>query len=81
MASFFSLLQKIYNFVSRSTVHTEFIELQKKLNPKHKCVELKSISETRWLCQIAACIAIKKTLSIILVLFNKISLESRSDKS
>lgn len=81
VASFFSLLQKIYNFVSRSTVHTEFIELQEKLNPKHKCVELKSISETRWLCQIAACIAIKKTLSIILVLFNKISLESRSDKS
>ncbi|XP_025207742.1 uncharacterized protein LOC112603419 [Melanaphis sacchari] len=42
VATFFSLLQKIYNFISRSTVHTEFIELQKKLSPKHKCVELKN---------------------------------------
>lgn len=35
--------------MSRSTVHTQFIEVKKKYCPKSKCVELKSISETRWM--------------------------------
>lgn len=78
---FFILLQQIYNFMSRSTVHTQFIELQKKHCPKSKCVELKSISETRWICQIAACIAVKRTLPIILLLLNKVSLETKCEKS
>lgn len=48
--------------------------------PRKGNIELKSLCETRWICQIAACIAIKKTFSIILLLLNKLSLETKSEK-
>ncbi|XP_050532818.1 zinc finger MYM-type protein 1-like [Daktulosphaira vitifoliae] len=64
----------------RSTVHTKFIELQNKLLPKKKIMELKRICETRWICQISACIAVKKTFPVILLLLHQISLESKSEK-
>lgn len=38
VATFFTLLQKIYNFISRSTLLTEFMKLQKLYNSIYKCV-------------------------------------------
>lgn len=78
---FIIIIQKLYNFISRSTVHTVFLDLQKKYSPKHKTIELKSICETRWIYQIAACIAIRETFSIILLLLHKISVETKCEKS
>jgi len=78
--TFIALLQQLYNFVSRSTVHTKFIELQNKYLPKKENMELKRLCETRWICQISACIAVKKTFPVILLLLHKISLETKSEK-
>lgn len=61
--TFIALLQQLYNFVSRSTVHTKFIQLQNKYLPKKENMELKRLCETRWICQISACIAVKKNIS------------------
>ncbi|KAL4143937.1 hypothetical protein QTP88_006185 [Uroleucon formosanum] len=76
--TFIALLQQLYNFVSRSTVHTKFIELQNKYLPKKENMELKRLCETRWICQISACIAVKKTFPVILLLLHKISLETKN---
>lgn len=78
--TFIALLQQLYNFVSRSTVHTKFIELQNKYLPKKENMELKRLCETRWICQISACIAVKKTFPVILLLLHQISLETKSEK-
>ncbi|KAF0714306.1 zinc finger MYM-type protein 1-like [Aphis craccivora] len=78
---FITLLQQLYNFVSRSTVHMVFLDLQKKMFPKTKTIELKKLCETRWICQIAACVAVRETFSVTLLLLNKISVESKSDRS
>lgn len=43
-------------------------------------MELKRLCETRWICQISACIAVKKTFPMILLLLHKISLETKSEK-
>lgn len=80
LEQFISILQQLYNFVSRSTMHTEFKELQNKYLPKNKNIELKRLCETRRICQIAACIAVKRTFSVILLLLNKISLEKKCEK-
>ena len=77
---FITLLQQLYNFVSRSTVHTKFIELQNKYLPKKENMELKRLCETRWICQISACIAVKKTFPVILLFLHQISPESKSEK-
>ncbi|XP_050544243.1 uncharacterized protein LOC126907178 [Daktulosphaira vitifoliae] len=73
---FISILQQLYNFISRSTVHMAFLSIQKELFPKKNTVELKKLCDTRWICQISACIAVRETFSVILVLLNKISIES-----
>ncbi|KAL4112320.1 hypothetical protein QTP88_016132 [Uroleucon formosanum] len=78
--TFIALLQQLYNFVSRSTVHTKFIELQNKYLSKKENMELKRFCETRWICQISACIAVKKTFPVILLLLHQISLETKSEK-
>jgi len=78
---FMTLLQQLYNFVSRSTVHMVFLDLQKKCFPKKNTIELKKLCETRWICQISACVAVRETFSVILLLLNKISVESKSDRS
>ncbi|XP_050528113.1 zinc finger MYM-type protein 1-like [Daktulosphaira vitifoliae] len=61
-----SLLQQLYNFINRSTVHMAFLGIQKELFPKKNTVELKKLCDTRWICQISACIAVRETFSVIL---------------
>ncbi|XP_050545939.1 uncharacterized protein LOC126908098 [Daktulosphaira vitifoliae] len=57
------------------------LSIQKELFPKKNTVELKKLCDTRWICQISACIAVRETFSVILVLLNKISIESKCEKS
>lgn len=71
---FFLLIQDIYVFMSGSTIHSRFIELQKKVG-KRKPIELKRLCMTRWSFQIHSCRALKSVLDIVLLLLNNIVLE------
>jgi len=65
---FLDFLQDLYNFISGSSIHSKFIELQKQ-------IELKRLCLTRWSSQIHTCRAVKATLEVILLLLYKISNE------
>ncbi|XP_076372812.1 zinc finger MYM-type protein 1-like [Tachypleus tridentatus] len=62
---FFVTIQKLYKFFSTSVVHEEFLKVQKELEPVNQHIELKRLSDTRWACQHAACLAVKRTLPAI----------------
>ena len=51
----FSLLEKLYIFVSNSIVHECFISLQKEMHPGEKIQELQNLSETRWWARATSC--------------------------
>ncbi|XP_076348019.1 zinc finger MYM-type protein 1-like, partial [Tachypleus tridentatus] len=65
VAEFFETIQKLYKFFSTSVVHDEFLKVQKELEPVNQHIELKRLSDTRWTCQHAACLAVKRTLPAI----------------
>ena len=60
VADFFSTLQTCYNFLSGSNVHAQWIAFQKRedMFPKEKPIEFKTMSNTRWACQVHAVSAI-----------------------
>lgn len=68
---FFSVLENLYVFISGSSVHNAFSQIQKELHPGDKPVELKRLSDTRWTSHISSCLAVKKTLPAILILLNQ----------
>ena len=74
MAEFFAILQQLYVFVSGSAIHPVFLEMQTS-NVK---LELKRLSETRWSCQHASCLAVQKTLPAILLTLEHFSLVDSS---
>lgn len=77
---FFNLLQDIYTFISGSSIHSKFIELQKQIL-KTKPIELKRLCLTRWSSQIHACKAMKATLEVVLLLLHKMSYEKSRHSS
>ncbi|XP_076372870.1 uncharacterized protein LOC143257723 [Tachypleus tridentatus] len=50
-----------------TVVHEEFLKVQKELELVNQHIELKRLSDTRWACQHAACLAVKTTLPAITV--------------
>ncbi|KAL4090975.1 hypothetical protein QTP88_025725 [Uroleucon formosanum] len=72
---FFNFLQDLYNFISGSSIHSKFIELQKQIFKITKPIKLKRLCLTRWSSQIHTCRAVKATLEVILLLLYKISNE------
>ncbi|KAL4127358.1 hypothetical protein QTP88_011532 [Uroleucon formosanum] len=72
---FFNFLQDLYNFISGSSIHSKFIELQKQIFKIPKPIELKRLCLTRWSSQIHTCRAVKATLEVILLFLYKISNE------
>lgn len=76
---FFDLIESLYVFISGSSVHSQFIDIQNamKFNPK---IELKRICLTRLTSQVFACLTMKKALSPLLVLLNKLVYE-RGDRA
>ncbi|XP_076359149.1 zinc finger MYM-type protein 1-like [Tachypleus tridentatus] len=60
-AEFFVTIQKLYKFFSLSVVHEEFLKVQKELEPVNQYKELKRLSDTKWACQRADCLAVKRT--------------------
>ena len=64
-AEFFETIQMLYNFFSNSVAHDLFIKKQREIESLTQPVELKSLSDTRWACQYAALVAIRKSLPAI----------------
>ncbi|XP_050548616.1 zinc finger MYM-type protein 1-like [Daktulosphaira vitifoliae] len=71
---FFDIVENLYVFVSGSATHAKFIEIQTTMKYR-PVVELKKICLTRWTAQVFACLALKKALTPLLVLLNKLMFE------
>ena len=71
---FFMTLQGLYIFMSGLAIHLMFIDTQMKM--KIGKVKLKKLSDTRWACQYATCLAVKKTIEAIIVTLVNIQSEN-----
>lgn len=80
-SEFFSLIQRLYVFVSGSYVHAKWLSLQSKAYPGDRPLELKALSDTRWAAQIAACHAVRSRLTVVLELLEEITEESNGDRA
>lgn len=77
---FFSLLQKLYVFVSGSYVHQRWLEVQREMfqgAPR----ELQRLIETRWACRYNACKTVRDRLPAIIRLLKEISEEQNGDRA
>lgn len=63
--NFFNMAENLYNFMSNSTVHTEFISVQKKIWPKRQPKELKKLQHTRWSIQHRMCNVLEQTFEAV----------------
>lgn len=78
---FFSVLEELYAFCSGSSIHSQFIKLQKQMYPQKKPTELKRIFTLRWTSEVHTCMAVRNTLSSILVPLNDIEFGSTDRRS
>ena len=62
-------------------VGSNCMSLQKEMYPDEKAIELKSLSETRWSAQIAACHTVKSRLDVILKLLDRSGDESNRNRA
>ena len=77
---FFSLLQRLYVFVSGSHVHQKWLEVQREMYqwaPR----ELQRLIETRWACRYNACKTVKDRLPAIMCLLKRLSEERNGDRA
>jgi len=79
VAEFFVILQQLYVFISGSAVHPVFLNMQSG-NLK---LELKRLSDTRWSCQHASCLAVLQCLPAVLSTLEQFSVvdNSSADRS
>ena len=66
VADFFAALQLCYNILSGSNVHSRWIAFQKDMYPNEQPVEFKTMSDTRWACQVRAVSAIKSRFECLI---------------
>lgn len=66
VADFFATLQMCYNFLSGSNVHSRWIAFQKNMYLNEQPVEFKTMSETRWACQVRAVSAIQSRFDCLI---------------
>jgi hypothetical protein len=52
-ANFFTLLQKLYNFVSGSYAHLKWLAVQKEMHLQQQPRELRRLTDVRWACRYA----------------------------
>uniref|UniRef100_A0AAX7VMJ6 TTF-type domain-containing protein n=1 Tax=Astatotilapia calliptera TaxID=8154 RepID=A0AAX7VMJ6_ASTCA len=77
---FFSLLQKLYVYMSGSYVHQKWITVKKDIYPEAPR-ELQRLSDTRWACRYSACKTVMDRLPAILRVLHEIDLENSGDRS
>ncbi|XP_076330047.1 zinc finger protein 862-like [Tachypleus tridentatus] len=71
-AEFFVTIQKLYKFFSTSVVDEECLKVQNELEPVNQHIKLKRLSDIRWACQHAACLAVKRTLPAIVTTLKRL---------
>ncbi|XP_056453653.1 zinc finger MYM-type protein 1-like isoform X2 [Gadus chalcogrammus] len=77
---FFSLLEKIYVYMSGSYLHQKWLTVQKEMyggTPR----ELQKLSDTRWACRAVACRNLMDRLPAVLCVLQNISAENLRDGS
>lgn len=79
-ASFFSLMERLYVFMSGSYVHNKWLEVQKEMfdGPPR---ELQHLSDTRWACRYVACRNVMDRLPAIIQVLEDISEEHHPDRA
>ena len=80
-AHFFSLLEKVYVYVSGSYVHAKWIYIQKEMYPAEPARELKRLSDTRWACRVDACRVIRDRFPALIRLLDEIAHEPHADRA
>lgn len=76
-SDFFSLLERLYVFMSSSVPHCLFIKKQKELGSSRE-IRLVKLIDTRWCCRHASIKALKSTIKAVLETLQEISEESGS---
>ena len=80
-AEFFVVVEKLYVYVSGSSVHARWLEMQKTVYPMQKARELQKLSDTRWACRYSACKAIRDTLQAIFLLLDEMSTSKNAQRA
>lgn len=80
-ADFFSLLERLYVFISGSYVHNKWKKVQAEMFPGEQQFELQRLSDTRWACRYYACRTIIKRLPAILKVLDEITDEHNPDRA
>jgi hypothetical protein len=79
-SDFFALLQRLYVFTSNSVAHSKWIAVQQSLYPGEPVRQLQRLSDTRWVCRVAACRNIRDRLDAVLCTLQDIAAGSNADR-
>ena len=81
-SDFFALLQRLYVFLSGSYVQPKWLSLQRATHANEPCIELKALSDTRYMsAQMFACHAVRSRFGVLVELLQLIADESNGDRS
>ena len=72
-SDFFSVLETLYVFLSRSVTHAIFLKKQSELQPDHLPRELQRLSDTHWFCPFLAVDTLCSTFESILATLEEIA--------
>lgn len=78
---FFSMLERLYVYLSGSHVHKKFVDVQKEMFPDTPPRELQRLSDTRWACRYYSCRNMRDRLQAILQVLEDISEERHADRA
>ena len=72
-ADFFSILETLYVFLSRSVTHAIFLKKQSELQPDRPQRQLQRLSDTRWSCRFLAVDALCSSFGSVLATLEEIA--------
>uniref|UniRef100_A0A667WWJ6 DUF4371 domain-containing protein n=1 Tax=Myripristis murdjan TaxID=586833 RepID=A0A667WWJ6_9TELE len=78
---FFSLLQRLYVFLSGSYVHQKWQDIQRSMYQEDQPRELPRLSDIRWACRYYACRNLMDRLPAVLQVLHDIDEENNGDRS
>ena len=78
--TFFSLLQRLYTYLSGSYVHQKWQEIQRTMYPHDQPRELPKLSDVRWNCRFHACRNLMDRLPAVLRVLHDIDEENNGDR-
>ena len=78
---FFSLLERLYVFMSGSYAHDKWLKVQQEMFKGEGPRELQRLSDTRWACRYVACRNVMDRLPAIVCVLEDISHEDNPDRA